>query len=68
MKISLEKARVNSRLTQADVAHEMGVSLKTIQNWENGIYFPRIDQLYQLMEIYNVSVGDIFLPTKKRKV
>lgn len=64
MKISLRAARANSKLRQSDVAHKMGVSIKTIQNWENGICFPRIDQFYHLTEIYNVSVDDIFLPTK----
>ena len=36
-KISLAAARVNAGLTQAETAEKMGVTKRTIINWEKGI-------------------------------
>ena len=36
IRISLEAARVNAELLQKDAAKLIGISLKTLQNYENG--------------------------------
>lgn len=64
LKISLAAARVNRGLTQRDVAEKMGISTKTLVNWENGVTYPTIERVYELCELYGVSVDNlIFLPT-----
>lgn len=63
LKISLAAARVNKGLTQRDVAEKLRISTKTLVNWENGITFPTIERVYELCELYGVSVDNlIFLP------
>ena len=52
----LRELRVKNGLTQNEIAVKLGVSGQTILNWENGIYEPKINQLIQLADLFNVSV------------
>lgn len=52
----LRELRIKSGLTQNEIATKLGVSGQTILNWENGIYEPKINQLIQLADLFNVSV------------
>lgn len=62
--ISLKAARVNRNLKQSDAAKHVGVSVKTICNWELGKSFPPADALINLCELYEVPIDQIFLPKK----
>lgn len=62
-KITLEAARVNTKLTQAEMAEKMGVSRETILNWENGKRRMRAPYLYLFCQITGFHVDDIILPT-----
>ena len=64
LQISLAAARVNAGLTQEDVAKEMKVSKNTIVNWEKGLSEPTVTQGRELSKLYNMSLDNIFLPTK----
>ena len=52
----LRELRTKSGLTQNEIATRLGVSGQTILNWENGIYEPKISQLIQLADLFNVTV------------
>ncbi len=52
----LRELRIKSGLTQNEIALKLGVSGQTILNWENGIYEPKINQLIQLADLFNVSI------------
>ena len=52
----LRELRIKSGLTQNEIANKVGVSGQTILNWENGIYEPKISQLIQLADLFEVSV------------
>ncbi len=52
----LRELRNKSGLTQNEIANKLGVSGQTILNWENGIYEPKINQLIQLADLFEVSV------------
>lgn len=54
--MKLRELRTKKGLTQHELATLLGVSAQTILNWENGIYEPKIKQLIQLADIFNVSV------------
>lgn len=63
LKISLRAARVNVGLSQKAVAERLGVSNKTISNWENGVTFPPADIIPAICELYGVSYDNLnFLP------
>ena len=52
----LRELRIKSGLTQNEIATRLNVSGQTILNWENGIYEPKINQLIQLADLFNVTV------------
>ena len=63
-KITLTAARVNSGLTQEEIAEKMGVSRSTIIAWENGKKEMRPAYLYAYCHITGFSEDDILLPKK----
>ena len=63
VQMTLEAARVNVGLTQKEAAEKLGVSNKTLGNWENGITFPPADMIPKICDLYGVSYDHInFLP------
>ena len=62
-KITLEAARVNVGLSQKEAAKALGVSNKTLSNWENGQTFPAVDKIEKMCALYRVPYDLlIFLP------
>lgn len=62
MRVTLEAARKNAKLTQEEVASKIGVCAKTISHWETGKHKIKADALAVLAGIYNASTDDIILP------
>lgn len=60
IQISLAAARVNAKLTQAQVANEMHVSKSTLVSWEKGKTAPDINQAKQLCDLYQMPMNSIF--------
>ena len=63
MKIStiLKQHRLDSNLTQEQVAEKIFVSTKSISNWENDKNFPDIESLVRLAKLYNLSLDSLLL-------
>ena len=61
---SIKAARVNAGYTQKDAAEVLGVSEKTVCNWEKGIAVPMADKFVEMCRLYGVSMDDIILPSK----
>ena len=57
-KLKIHRAVHN--LTQAELALKVGVSRKTINTVENGIYIPSTVLALKVAEVLNVKVEDIF--------
>ena len=65
MAITLKAARINCQLTQKEAAEKLGVSEKTLSNYENGVSFPDVPVIQKIELLYNVGYNDIiFLPNK----
>ena len=63
MRVTIKAARVNANLTQTDFAREIGVGVKTVQNWEAGISSPRADKMPIICKVLGCRIEDIiFLP------
>jgi len=58
-KISMAAARVNARLTQADIAKEVGVSKNLIVDWEKGRKHPNMEQFERYCAACGCSTSDI---------
>lgn len=65
VKMTLEAARRNVGLTQKEAAEKIGVSNKTLGNWEHGNTFPPVDIIPKICDLYGVSYDHInFLPNR----
>ena len=57
----LKEKRVNSGLSQRDVADQLGyTTAQFISNWERGISNPPINALKKLGELYKVSMEELY--------
>ena len=54
-KMSLKSLRVNINMTQEEVAKVLGVSQKTLSNWENGVTYPDQPAIERICELYKVT-------------
>ena len=64
LKITLKAARINAGLSQKEAAKKLGISNKTLCNWESGSSFPNVKRTAALCELYGVSYDNIiFLPS-----
>ena len=57
--LRLKKIREFYNYTQEQLAEELDISLKSVQNWENGKKMPGIDNIVNLARCYNMAVGEI---------
>ena len=55
----LQKARLQARLTQEQVAESLGVSRQTISNWENEKTYPDIISVIKMSDLYAVSLDHL---------
>ena len=63
MAITLKAARVNQNLNQKEAAKLLGISVKTLQNYEAGSSFPDVPIIERIERAYHVKYADlIFLP------
>ena len=67
-KITLKAARVNRNLTQDEAATALGITVKTLQNYEDGVTMPKWDMVKRIEEVYSFPADFIiFLPATTRK-
>jgi putative transcriptional regulator len=57
---TLEEARKSNGLTQQELSESAGVSRKSINAIENGIYVPSTVLALKIAKILNCSVEDLF--------
>jgi transcriptional regulator with XRE-family HTH domain len=55
----LKILRLSSALMQKELAHILGVSVRTFQGWETGRSEPSIEKLLLLADLFNVSLDDL---------
>lgn len=55
----LKETRIQSNLTQEQVAEELFVSRQTISNWENEKSYPDIISIIKLSDLYSISLDEL---------
>lgn len=72
---NLTKLRKKHKLTQVELAHQLGFSDKSISKWEQGDTIPDIETIKKIADLYGVSVDSLLedkpqedeIDTKERK-
>lgn len=57
---TLREARKRSLLSVDEVAKKLGKNSRTIYSWEKGVNKPRMKQLLRLLEVYELTIEDIY--------
>ena len=65
--VTIRAARVNSDLTQTEMADKLGISLSTYQDIENGVREIKPVELYALCHVTGFAEAEIRLPAKSPK-
>ena len=55
----LKELRKEKKLSQKEIAKKIGVSYRTIQNWENGESQIKPEKSQQLADLFGVSIGNL---------
>lgn len=63
---ALRSARVDAGVTQADAARATGSDVRSIRNWETGVYAPSAEVLAVLARLYAVAPGEFFTHESER--
>ena len=50
----------NGEMTQADLAERVGVTRQTIIAIEQGRYSPSLEMAFQIAQVFNVPLDDVF--------
>ena len=56
----IKEYRKNKKMTQEELANELGVSRKTLSIIESGIVIPKVDTVYKLSLILEATVEELF--------
>jgi DNA-binding XRE family transcriptional regulator len=65
VKVSLKAARINANLNQKAAAAKLGISNKTLCNWENGKTEIPVSKVESICDLYNLHYDEInFLPER----
>lgn len=59
MATSLKEARKKAKLTQEQVAKELGITRLTVANWEDGRSYPDALELKKLLTLYGVKFESV---------
>lgn len=57
---NIGKYREKAGLSQKELANKLGIVPSRISNWETGANCPTIDILFEVCEVLNVSINDIY--------
>ena len=47
------------KMTQIDLADKIGVSSKTLQNWELGKYIPKLEDINTIAQVLNIPISEL---------
>lgn len=55
----IKNLRIKSKMSQNDLARELGIGREAVSKWENGITLPDIENLIIISKIFKVSVDEL---------
>ena len=53
------ECRKNKKLTQSELAEKLGVTDKSVSNWENGRNMPDFSLFKSLCEVLEISINEL---------
>ena len=56
----LKNLRVKHNYTQEDLAEKLHITRQAISSWENGRFIPDIEKIYDLANLYDLTIEEIY--------
>lgn len=56
----LKELREEKELSQKEVAARLGVAVSTYANWEQGRRAPSIDDIFNLLSVFEIDANELF--------
>ena len=56
----IQEKRKEKELTQSNLAEKLNVTDRAISKWENGNCMPDVSIMYELCDILNITINDLF--------
>lgn len=63
MKNCLKRLRADRSWTQAQLAHELGVSRQTVNALEKGKFDPSLPLAFKVARLFGLTIEEVFDPT-----
>ena len=63
VKFTLKEARDRNDLTQKEAAKKLGISERTLSQYENGVSFPTVKVLKRIEKLYGIEYNDLIFCT-----
>ena len=63
----IAECRKAKKLTQSELAEKLGVTDKSVSNWENGRNMPDLSLFKSLCELLDISINDLISGEKLSK-
>lgn len=57
MGLKIKKARINANVTQAELAHRLGVTAQSISQYERGVKIPKIETLEKIANALGIKIS-----------
>ena len=58
--IFIAKCRKKQKLTQLELAEKLGVTDRSVSNWENGVCLPDASLYRSLCDLLHISINELF--------
>lgn len=55
----ISECRKNKKITQSELAEQLGVTDRSVSNWENGKNMPDLSLFKPLCEIFNITINEL---------
>jgi transcriptional regulator with XRE-family HTH domain len=68
IKDAIRHFRRQKKLTQEELAKQLGVSIDTIRRWESGLRAPRVTEISKLAEALGVTETELLKGPEKRRL
>lgn len=59
---NIRRLRLDAKLTQAELAHQLGEPVLAVSYWEDGTYYPGSRLLIAMATLFDVEIIEFLLP------
>ena len=59
---NVKRLREARRMTQEQLANELGVTFQAVSKWENGVTMPDVMMMPQIAQVFGITIDELYKP------